>query len=150
MAREGKISLSVSSAILDELGDVLARKFKWPPEDIAGARSRITAMARTVTPAMQLDIIREDPPDNRILECAVAAESDYIVSGDKGFTAAGAVRMDQDLERCGFSRHGTARYCGIKATMIQTDEQMLVAQQGASPTCGKFSWKRAGDPRVNT
>ena len=40
-------------------------------------------MARTVTPAVQLDIIKEDPPDNRILECAVAAGSDYLVTGDK-------------------------------------------------------------------
>jgi len=39
-------------------------------------------MARTVTPAVQLDIIKEDPPDNRILECAVSAGADYIVSGD--------------------------------------------------------------------
>jgi predicted nucleic acid-binding protein len=30
-----------------------------------------------------LDIIKEDPPDNRILECAVAAGADFIVTGDK-------------------------------------------------------------------
>ena len=39
-------------------------------------------MARSVTPAVQLDVIKEDPPDNRILECGVAAGVDYIVSGD--------------------------------------------------------------------
>ena len=82
LAREGKISLTVSEAILDEVGGVLARKFNWPPEDVADARKRITAMARTVQPAVQLDIIKEDPADNRILECASAAGSDYIVSGD--------------------------------------------------------------------
>ena len=38
---------------------------------------------------MQLDVIREDPADNRILECAVAAGSDYIVTGDKVLAAAG-------------------------------------------------------------
>ena len=26
---------------------------------------------------------KEDPPDNRILECAVSAGSDFIVTGDK-------------------------------------------------------------------
>jgi uncharacterized protein len=36
-----------------------------------------------VKPAVQLDVIKEDPPDNRILECAVAAGSDYMVTGDK-------------------------------------------------------------------
>jgi hypothetical protein len=83
LAREGKISLTVSEAILDEVGGVLARKFNWPPEDIADARKRITAMARTVQPAVQLDVIKEDPADDRILECASAAGSDYIDSGDK-------------------------------------------------------------------
>jgi len=81
--RAGKINLTVSEAILDEIGGVLARKFGWPPEDIAEGRKWITEIARTATPAVQLDVIKEDPADNRILECAVAAGSDYIVSGDK-------------------------------------------------------------------
>ncbi len=33
--------------------------------------------------SVQLDVIREDPPDNRILECAVSSGSDFIVTGDK-------------------------------------------------------------------
>jgi putative PIN family toxin of toxin-antitoxin system len=88
LARAGKISLTVSAAILAEVADVLARKFDFTPEDVAGARKWITDMARTVEPAVQLEVIKlevikEDPADDRILECAVAAGSDYIVSGDK-------------------------------------------------------------------
>jgi hypothetical protein len=30
LAREGKFNLTVSSAILDEMGGMLARKFNWP------------------------------------------------------------------------------------------------------------------------
>jgi putative PIN family toxin of toxin-antitoxin system len=82
LARADKISLTVSDAILDEIGGVLARKFKWPPEDIAEARKWITGIARTAMPAVQFEVIKEDPADNRILECAVSAGSDYIVSGD--------------------------------------------------------------------
>jgi uncharacterized protein len=82
LVREGKINLTVSGAILDEMADVLARKFAWPPEDITEARRRVQQMARTVTPAAQLDVVKEDPDDNRILECAVSAGSDYVVTGD--------------------------------------------------------------------
>jgi len=82
LARAGKISLTVSKAILDEIGGVPGRKFNWPHDDVANARKWITEIARTATPAVQLDVIKEDPADNRILECAVAAGSDYIVSGD--------------------------------------------------------------------
>jgi putative PIN family toxin of toxin-antitoxin system len=83
LARAGKINLTISEPILAEVEDVLARKFAWPREDIAEARRRLQQMARTVTPAVELDVIKEDPPDNRILECAVSAGSDYIVTGDK-------------------------------------------------------------------
>ncbi len=72
----------MSEAILDEIGGVLARKFGWQPDDIAEARKWITGIARTAMPAVQLSVIKEDPADDRILECAVAAGADYIVSGD--------------------------------------------------------------------
>jgi len=30
----------------------------------------------------RIDVVKDDPTDNRILECAVASGSDYLVSGD--------------------------------------------------------------------
>jgi putative PIN family toxin of toxin-antitoxin system len=83
LARAGKINLTVSDAILDEMEDVLARKFPFTPEEAAVARTRIKAMARTVNPTQTLDVVKEDPSDNRILECAVASGSDYLVTGDR-------------------------------------------------------------------
>jgi uncharacterized protein len=83
LAREGKINLTVSEAILDELAEVLQRRFRFSDTDVAEARESIMDMARTIRPAVQLDVIKEDPDDNKILECAVASGSDYIVSGDK-------------------------------------------------------------------
>jgi len=62
---------------------LLVRKFKFTAEEVADARRRISAIARTVAPAVQLNVIKEDPDDDKILECAVTAGSDYIVSGDK-------------------------------------------------------------------
>ena len=35
-----------------------------------------------VDPQFGLDVITDDPDDNRILECAVAASASYIISGD--------------------------------------------------------------------
>lgn len=83
LARQGKISLTVSEPILTEMADVLRRKFGWPEERIARGREWITDMARIVTPAVRLEVIKEDPADNKILECAMTAGSDFIVSGDK-------------------------------------------------------------------
>ena len=35
-----------------------------------------------MTPTTKLDVIPEDEPDNRILECALESGSDFIVTGD--------------------------------------------------------------------
>jgi predicted nucleic acid-binding protein len=39
---------------------------------------------------VELDVIKEDPPDNRILECPSTAGSDYVVTGDKDLLRLGS------------------------------------------------------------
>jgi uncharacterized protein len=82
-ALDGVVSMIVSQAIIDETTGVLARKFGASIDDIAEAKAIIADAARTITPTVQLDVVKEDPPDNRILECAVTAGADYIITGDK-------------------------------------------------------------------
>jgi predicted nucleic acid-binding protein len=36
-----------------------------------------------VSPAQKLEIIVDDPDDNRVIECALEADARWIVSGDK-------------------------------------------------------------------
>jgi predicted nucleic acid-binding protein len=43
---------------------------------------RLAAFTRRVTPTETLDVVKDDPADNRILECAKAAGSEYVVTGD--------------------------------------------------------------------
>jgi uncharacterized protein len=84
LASSGQIELAVSTAILDEVARVLARpKFGWSADRIAELRETISGMARHVTPMQPLDVVKDDPADNIILECAQAAGSDFIISGDK-------------------------------------------------------------------
>jgi len=44
------------------------------------AFSAWAAMANLVVPLQTIEVIKEDPDDNGILECAVAAGSDFVVS----------------------------------------------------------------------
>ncbi len=48
-----------------------------------GSEKNRRRAARVVTPAVQLDVIKEDQPHSRILESAVTGGSDYIVTGDR-------------------------------------------------------------------
>jgi predicted nucleic acid-binding protein len=65
------------------MADVLARKFHASPDEIAAARAIVKETARTVTPAVKLEAVKDDPDDDKIVECAVTAGSDYIVTGDR-------------------------------------------------------------------
>jgi len=71
---------------------ILREKFGWPPERLESAAALINRFARRVSPSQKLSAIKEDEPDNRILECAAEAGSEYIVSGDKDLHRLGALR----------------------------------------------------------
>ena len=44
---------------------------------------QLSRTATSVMPAEKIDFIKNDPGDNKILECAVAAHADLIISMDK-------------------------------------------------------------------
>ena len=83
LARRGVVELHVSPFILDEVGRVLREKFGWEEDRIERAVAQIRRVARGLhEPAESVDVIRNGPTDDRILECAVA-DAEVIVTGDK-------------------------------------------------------------------
>jgi putative PIN family toxin of toxin-antitoxin system len=44
--------------------------------------TELTGVSDFVNPSKTINVVLEDPEDNRILECAVEAEANYIVTGD--------------------------------------------------------------------
>ena len=83
LARADAFLLYISPPILKEIEGVLQKKFKWSKGDIREALAFIASFTRRVNPQETVEEISEDPPDNRILECALEARSDCIVSGDR-------------------------------------------------------------------
>lgn len=59
-----------------------ATKFGWDGYRLHLAALELRKLAHVVVPTQPLNIT-DDPDDNRILECAVAAGSDIIVTFDK-------------------------------------------------------------------
>lgn len=83
LAETGMFRLDISDAILAEIGRVLAYpKIGWPQERIQKALTQLERFTNRAAPTETLNVITTDPSDNRILECAIAAKSQYIVSGD--------------------------------------------------------------------
>ena len=51
--------------------------------DVFDAGQRLRKVGKVVTPRQTLNVIEHDPPDNRILECAVESQSEFIVTEDQ-------------------------------------------------------------------
>ena len=83
LSRAGEIHLVISEAILKEVAEMLRRKFNWRSWQISETIDGIRSLSVLVTPNEVLSVIKEDPADNRILECALECQADYIVSGDE-------------------------------------------------------------------
>jgi putative PIN family toxin of toxin-antitoxin system len=75
--------LVISPALLDELDEKLRFKFEVSAEDTAIIRTKLQGVGETVRPDVILNVIEDDPDDNRVLECAVEGRADYIVTGDR-------------------------------------------------------------------
>ena len=92
LAVDGQIDLVTSEAILAEAVRVLRDKFYRTPEWLAEADQQLRVIARLVKPTESLQVIEADPTDDRILDCAVAAAADVLVSGDTHLLSVGSFR----------------------------------------------------------
>lgn len=80
----GDIELYLSEALISELGEVLKRpKFGLPLSIVNQILSELSAISELVRPSRSIYKVKVDPADNRILECAIDAKAEFIVSGDK-------------------------------------------------------------------
>lgn len=79
---EEQDELVISKPILDELLGILARKFSRDPEELARIAVFISTIVTFVSPRRRLRVVK-DGPDNRVLECALTARAQAIVTGDR-------------------------------------------------------------------
>jgi uncharacterized protein len=81
LARRKTILNLISPQILKEVERIIKKKLLWDNSKTQSAVRRIKNFSEEVHPQERLAIIADDP-DNRILECAVAGQADFIISGD--------------------------------------------------------------------
>jgi putative PIN family toxin of toxin-antitoxin system len=79
----GRLKVAISREILHEIqGILLGKKFKYPEEVVNAITNQLTILCEIVLPAQRVEIVRSDPADNRIIECALEAKAQYIITGD--------------------------------------------------------------------
>ena len=104
-AQAGTIRIDTTDAILDETVGVLRDKFRCAGYRLHFARLELLKLTNRVEPKQTL-AVGDDPDDDRILECAVTAASDYIVTHDDdllrlgGYAGIKIVKVADILTRC--------------------------------------------------
>jgi len=81
-----EISNFTSDDITNEIEEVFDRdkiKKKLSNEKIDFVIKNLKKFSKPVKPNVKLNVIKDDPDDNKVLECAETAEVDYIISGDR-------------------------------------------------------------------
>jgi putative PIN family toxin of toxin-antitoxin system len=81
-AREGKCLSLTCEAILAELAAKLRTKRWFDAAKATEATDEIRAFSSIITTSGALKIIAADP-DDAVLECAIVARAEFIVSGDR-------------------------------------------------------------------
>ena len=86
----GSVVPCYSRAIADEYAGVLVRpKFSFAPNAIEGLLSLLTSAGEIVTPR-RLRRLSPDPKDDDFIACAMAANADFLVTGNKRHFPAGS------------------------------------------------------------
>lgn len=89
---EGILKLAVSNKIINftcfEMLDELRRVVSYPKINFSEElQAEIIETVFSISSLIEinepLNVIIDDPDDNKILECAVSADVDFIISGDK-------------------------------------------------------------------
>jgi uncharacterized protein len=99
---DGHARCFTSLAILDEVREVLQRpKFGLSAELALAFVEEFHQLCQVVTPTTRVRAIADDRDDNMVLECAAAAEVQFIVSGDTHLQTLGqwiSIRMVSPAE----------------------------------------------------
>jgi len=83
LAIEKQIEIFISEKIIEEHIRILSGKFHWTDEDIKENLIFLKKIFNIIKTEKKIDIIKNDEADNRILECAITAGTNFIFTGDK-------------------------------------------------------------------
>jgi uncharacterized protein len=90
MGLDGSLDIVVSQSIMDETLRVMKDKFRAKPMELERALAIMTTSARRVEPVVQVRAVKDDPEDDHVVSCAVAAGAEAIITGDKDFLRMGS------------------------------------------------------------
>ncbi|MDP2156143.1 MAG: putative toxin-antitoxin system toxin component, PIN family, partial [Nitrospirota bacterium] len=82
-ARTGEFTIASCPFIMKELRRILSKKFRLADAEMASAMEPVTeAIDQIIEHTLKVKGVCRDADDDNILACALAAEAEYLVTGD--------------------------------------------------------------------
>ena len=81
-ARAGEIQVVTCPELIQELAEKLEARLHFSAEQVAETLADYLGFLRVVQIPKLLNVVSRGPEDNMVLECAIEARAQYVVSGD--------------------------------------------------------------------
>lgn len=101
-AEDGKVAIVASEEIVGEISQVLNYPKLRKVYQAAGLRHKdlveaVLKVVKFVEVSKRVSVVVEHPADDKFIECALAANADYIVSGDRHLLKIGGYQRTRVL-----------------------------------------------------
>ena len=83
LGRDNKIQIFTSEDIEEEILDKLVSKFGLDSDDAGRAMADFSTFTKPIRVTRRIHAVKDDPDDDKFIECAVECGAEFIVSGDK-------------------------------------------------------------------
>tara|TARA_Y100000310_G_scaffold345315_2_gene463693 strand:+ start:11944 stop:12342 length:399 start_codon:yes stop_codon:yes gene_type:complete len=77
------VDIYTTKEILEEFSKVLKRDFKYSDKGVVERIDNVVSFVKLVITKNKINIVKGDPDDNKIIECAFESDSKYIITYDK-------------------------------------------------------------------
>jgi putative PIN family toxin of toxin-antitoxin system len=83
LGRDDKIQIFTSEEIEQEISDKLMTKFGLNADDAGRVMADFSTFTKSIRVSRRIHVVKDDPDDNKFIECAVECGAEFIISGDK-------------------------------------------------------------------
>jgi len=82
LIRQG-VKIYSTTEILSEYQEVLKRDFDFSDEEVSEIMEKVLAFVTLINSQIRIKVVKDDPDDDKIIECALESASTYIITYDK-------------------------------------------------------------------
>ena len=82
---DGRNTMCVSNEIISEYMEILQRLTDFETAELVVKTIINSPFVEFVTPYYHFELIKQDPDDNKFVDCAIAAGARYIVTNDRHY-----------------------------------------------------------------